>query len=184
MVPCRSGCSACCHGPFEISVADAVLLKDAVARLPANELEDVERRAGAQVQRMRELEPGWNGKTGLAGLSGDSFDRISDAMAEEPCPLLNDAGGCRIYKDRPLVCRMMGLGMVTPAGRVIENACPIAADFPDYATLVPQPFDLEALEELETACLEAASMQLFGELDQTDFETTIALELVRVKSEG
>ncbi|MGH7536460.1 MAG: hypothetical protein ACREMG_12905 [Gemmatimonadales bacterium] len=34
VVPCRAGCTACCHGPFDISVADAELLREAVGRLP------------------------------------------------------------------------------------------------------------------------------------------------------
>jgi Fe-S-cluster containining protein len=174
VIPCRTGCSACCHGPFDISVADAVLIREAMARLPANERMEVERRALAQALRMQELEPGWEVKVGLAGITEAAFDRVSDAMANEPCPLLDDQGACRIYQDRPLVCRLIGLGVVTPGGRVIENACPIASQFPEYEALPLQPFDLEAMEELETACLEAASDQLFGRPDRSDFETTIA----------
>ena len=69
---------------------------------------------------------------------------------------------------------MIGLGMVTPAGRVIHNACPIQGQFPAYASLPPQAFDLEALEAEEVACLEAASGELFGTPFRTGFETTIA----------
>ncbi|HEX5004056.1 MAG TPA: hypothetical protein VFV65_02005, partial [Gemmatimonadales bacterium] len=36
VVPCRAGCTACCHGPFDITVADALLLREAVAGLPAD----------------------------------------------------------------------------------------------------------------------------------------------------
>jgi Fe-S-cluster containining protein len=174
VVPCHSGCSACCHGPFDISVADTLLIRDAVARLPASERAEVEHRARGQVQRMQELEPGWDVGEGLAGITEDAFDRVGDAMAGEPCPLLNDQGACRIYQDRPLVCRLIGLGVVTPAGRVIENACPIASQFPEYSALPPQPLDLESLEELEIACFESASVELFGIPDRADFETTIA----------
>ena len=127
---------------------------------------------------MRRLEPGWNIENGVGGLAEAAFDRLSEAMADEPCPLLNDKGGCRIYESRPLVCRVMGLGIVTPTGRVIENACPIAGEFPDYERLPPQPFDLEALEDLEVACLEAASVELFNTPNQSGFETTIALTIV------
>ena len=178
IVPCRPGCSACCHGPFDISVADVVLIREAVARLPANAREEVARRALAQVERMQELEPGWDSREGLGGMTEEEFDRVSDAMASAPCPLLNDQGACRIYQDRPLVCRLIGLGVVTPAGRVIENACPIASEFPEYAALPLQPLDLEAVEELEVACLEAASDRLFGRPDRGDFETTIAAAIV------
>lgn len=123
---------------------------------------------------MLEVEPEWNVREGLEGITEEAFDRVSDALSNEPCPLLSDEGACRVYEDRPLVCRLIGLGMVTPAGRVIENACPIAGDFPMYAALPPQLFDLEKLEELEVACLEAASVELFGTPDRAGFETTIA----------
>ena len=179
VIPCRAGCSACCHGPFDISVADALLVREAVARLPSDARDDVERRAQAQVQRMQQLEPGWDTREGLEGMTEDAFDRVSDAMASEPCPLLDDRGACRIYQDRPLVCRMIGLGIVTPAGRVIENACPIASRFPEYSALPLQPLDLESLEELEMASLEAAAVELLGTPDRADFETTVAAAINR-----
>ena len=133
---------------------------------------------------MQELEPTWDMKEGLAGLTEEAFDRVSETMRDEPCPLLNEEGACRIYPDRPLVCRMIGLGIVTPAGRVIENACPIAAQFPEYDALPLQLLDLETLEELEVACLEAGSMQLFGTPNRAGFETTIALALTTSKVKG
>jgi Fe-S-cluster containining protein len=179
VVPCRAGCSACCHGPFDISIADAALLVEAVNRLPPDELAEVEYRAGAQVARMRSLAPGWNPDEGLAGIPEEEFDRVGDAMAGEPCPLLDDRGQCRVYGSRPLVCRMIGLGMVTPLGRRVENACPIASSFPGYPDLEPQLFDLESLEERERACLEAASAELLGDPGGAGFETTIAGAVVR-----
>ena len=97
--------------------------------------------------------------------------------AAEPCPLLDPAGRCRIYADRPLVCRLIGLGLQTPAGRVIENACPIQDRFPGYAELPPVQFDLESFEEVERACLVQAAGRRFGPPDQWEFETTIAAVL-------
>jgi Fe-S-cluster containining protein len=179
VVPCRAGCSACCHGPFDISIADAALIVEAVNHLPPDELAEVEYRAGDQVNRMRSLAPGWNPEEGLAAISEEDFDRVSEAMATEPCPLLDDLGRCRIYENRPLVCRMIGLGMVTPLGRRIENACPIVSRFPGYADLELQPFDLESLEERETAGLEAASAELLGDPGGAGFETTIAAAITR-----
>jgi Fe-S-cluster containining protein len=177
IIPCRSGCTACCYGPFEISVADALLVREAVARLPEAEQEEIRSKAAQLAGKMRALEPGWNQAEGLSGIREESFDRACDALAAEPCPLLDRDGSCRIYADRPLICRMIGLGMITPSGRVIENGCPIAADFPSYATLPSQLFQLEEWEESEAACLEAASVVLFHSPLSADFETTIALTL-------
>ena len=146
-VPCGRGCSAYCHGPFDISVADAELIAEAVGRLPSEEQLEVVRRGRALLDRMLALEPAWRPPFAIEDLGDERFDRLADALAAEPCPLLDDAGRCRIYADRPLVCRMIGLGMRTPAGRVIENACPIQERFPGYADLPPAPFELERLEE-------------------------------------
>jgi Fe-S-cluster containining protein len=173
-VPCRGGCTACCHGPFDITVADAELVGDAVSRLPAAERDAVRRRATALLEQIRTIEPGWERPYDVAAIGEDRFDQLTDALASEPCPLLDNAGRCRIYADRPLVCRLIGLGMLTPARRVIENACPIQNRFPGYAELPPVPFDLEAFEESEIACLRAAAERRFGDAERWEFETTIA----------
>jgi Fe-S-cluster containining protein len=173
-VPCQGGCTACCHGPFDISVADAELVGDAVRRLPGAERDSAVRRATILLERMRTLEPGWEPPYEVAAIGEDRFDRLTDTLASEPCPLLDDAGRCRIYADRPLVCRLIGLGMVTPAGRVIENACPIQNRFPGYPELPPAPFDLEAFEEDELECLRAAAERRCGDVERWEFETTIA----------
>jgi Putative zinc- or iron-chelating domain len=178
VVPSRAGCARCYHGPFDISVADVVLVREAVRQLPIADQETVVRRAQDQAATMRGLSPDLALREGIEGLAEQELDRLVEAMADTPCPLLDESGACRIYPDRPLVCRIMGLGIVTPAGRVLENACPIAGQFPAYAELPPQPLDLESLEELELACLEAASVELFGTPQRSGFETTIALALV------
>jgi Fe-S-cluster containining protein len=177
-VPCRGGCSACCLGPFDISVADAELLTDAVHHLPASLRAQAVLRAASLLDRMRAIEPAWEAPYEIADLGEERFDRLSDALAGEPCPLLDDAGQCVVYQDRPLVCRMIGLGMVTPAGRVIENACPIQHQFPGYAELPPTPFALEGFEEREMECLRSAAVGRFGDGDRWGFETTIAAAVV------
>ena len=133
-VPCRGGCTACCHGPFDISVADAELTDGggATSYPPRCGRRSVVR-AASLLDRMRAIEPAWATPYEIARTGEERFDRLTDALAGEPCPLLDDAGRCVVYDDRPLVCRMIGLGMVTPAGRVIENACPIQHQFPGYA---------------------------------------------------
>ena len=173
-VPCRHGCSACCYGPFDVSVADIELIEHALHRLAEDEYQAVLARARALLGRMQELEPAWSPPYAVEVLGEDRFDRLSDALAAEPCPLLDDAGCCRIYDDRPLVCRLIGLGMRTPAGRVIENACPIQDRFPGYPDLPPTPFELEAWEEEELRCLRAAAQRRFGDAGRWEFETTIA----------
>ena len=178
IVPCREGCTACCHGPFDISVADAELIGEALDRMPAADRERVTARAQVLLARMRALEPTWSSPYAVDALGEDRFDRLTDALAAEPCPLLDEAGRCGIYADRPLVCRMIGLGMRTPAGRTIDNACPIQERFPGYASLPPAMFELEAFEEVELVYLRQAAARRFGDPERWGFETTIAAAIL------
>ena len=176
VVPCRLGCTACCLGPFDISVSDALLLRETVSALPPERRATILRQADAAAARQRTFAPDWSPPHAVEQLGEERFDALSDAMALEPCPCLVD-GACAVYEGRPLVCRLMGLGLEAPDGRALPNGCPIQADFPAYAALAPQPFDLAAFEETEQACLEEAGLLLFGGADSARFETTIAMAL-------
>ena len=116
VIPCRSGCAACCHGPFDISAADALLVRDAVAALPVDERDTVRARAAAQIGRIHAGEPAFTAPYDVARLGEDRFDAVVEALADEPCPALDEAGRCRIYEYRPMVCRMIGIPIRTAAG--------------------------------------------------------------------
>lgn len=174
VIPCRAGCTACCHGPFDISAADTLLLREALAELPPEAREEVRVAAARVLARIRAQAPEWQPPYDLADLGDDRFDGISESLASLPCPLLDEQGSCRVYASRPLVCRLIGLPMMTAAGELLENACPIQEQFPDYALLDPQLFDLEALQDAETEHNEAAAERLFGSREQAGFETTIS----------
>jgi Fe-S-cluster containining protein len=174
VVPCHAGCTACCHGPFDVTVADVELIREAVERMTEPERAEVLARAGGLLERMRALAPDWAPPYAIAELGDERFDRLADALAAEPCPLLGDDGRCRIYRDRPMVCRLIGLPMLTQADRIIENACPIQERFPAYAGLPPFPFDLDGFEEVELECLREASARVLGDASRWEFETTIA----------
>jgi Fe-S-cluster containining protein len=178
VIPCRPGCSACCHGPFDITVADVELLREGVAALTPADRAEVVAEAGALLSAMKMLESGWAPPYAVADLGEERFDAMIERFAEVPCPLLDEAGACRVYRHRPLVCRLIGLGMITPTDRLIENACPIQEEFPGYAALAPQPFDLEALELEEIECQRAAARRLFGDAGWEGFETTNAAAIV------
>ena len=189
VIPCRAGCSACCHGPFDITVADVELLREAVAALPPADRAEVVAQAAALLSAMTMLEPGWESPYAIADLGEERFDALTERFAEVPCPLLDEDGRCRIYRHRPLVCRLIGLSMITPTERLIENACPIQEEFPEYAALPPRPFDLEGLELEEVECQRGAARRLFGDAGREGYETTIAAAIVegeraRVKEES
>jgi Fe-S-cluster containining protein len=174
VVPCRSGCSACCHGPFDISMADALLLREGLAALPLEVRRQVRERSGALLERMQALEPEWNPPFDPGELGEARFDALTERLAAEPCPLLDEAGRCVSYEYRPLICRIIGMPMVTLDGDVLENDCPIRDQFPEYAALDPAVFDLEGWEEREQACLEAAALELRRDTGAAGSETVIA----------
>ncbi len=150
-------------------MADTLLLREGLATLPADVRALVRDRGTALLERMQALAPGWGAPWDVRELEEEAFDQLTEALAAEPCPLLDEAGACRVYAYRPLVCRLIGLPMMTEEGELLENACPIQEDFPAYATLDPQLFDLGALHALEAQALEAAA----GDGDP-GFETVIA----------
>lgn len=162
VIPCKRGCSACCLGPFDISAADMALLEEAFRALPKKTREEVVARAREQVAEVRRMEPGWAAPHDIASIGERRFDAVCSALAKAPCPFLDANGACRVYRDRPLACRMMGLPMRAGRGRVIKNACPIRRQFPEYAALPPQPFPLAAFEAEEEDCAAEAAIQLFG----------------------
>lgn len=174
VVPCRSGCSACCRGPFDISLADALLLREGLAELQVDARGRVRERSGALLERMQLLEPGWDAPFDPGDLGEERFDALTERLAAEPCPLLDDAGRCLAYEYRPLVCRIIGMPMVTLDGDVLGNDCPIREQFPAYAALDPAVFDLEGWETMEQACLEAAALELRGDIGAAGGETVIA----------
>lgn len=184
VIPCRAGCSACCHGPFDISAADTLLLREGLATLEPVAREQVRIRAEQLLARMREQAPEWGPPWDLATLGEERFDGIVESLADVPCPLLDDRGACRLYAWRPLVCRLIGLPMMTAEGELLENACPIQEQFPDYALLDPQLFDLGALQDAEIRCNEEAAIELFGSREQAGFETTIAAVIAALPPVG
>ena len=174
VVPCRAGCAACCHGPFDISVADALVVRNAVTALPQGARDAVRERARAQVRRMAEAEPSFRFPWDVSRLGEARFDALVEAEAEVACPALGGSGECLIYLNRPMVCRQIGLGMRTGAGAVLENACPIQDEFPEYRALPPQAFDLDGWEREETIALRFAAERLLAGGADIGYETTIA----------
>lgn len=147
VIPCQRSCSACCHGVFDISPADAHLLREALAVLPAEQAAGLLTRAEAQLRSVAERLPDWGPPWDVDDLPEASFDELCDSLAQAPCPALLPDGGCAVYEHRPATCRMTGLALdAGPAGG-LDNECPIQERFPDYAALAPVPFELMAFED-------------------------------------
>lgn len=148
VVPCRSGCSACCHGVFDLSPADAALVAEGVLALTTGEREVLAARAHAQLARYAEHLPDWGSPWDVEALDEGAFDGLAGALAHDPCPALDPAGRCELYAHRPATCRMLGLGMASPELGDLPNECPIQGEHPEYAALPPTPFDLLSFERV------------------------------------
>jgi len=147
VIPCKRSCSACCHGVFDISPADAVRVAEAVAALPSAEAASLRSRADEQLRACAEHLPAWGEPWDVDALPEDTFDALTEQLAQAPCPALAEDGGCAIYADRPATCRMTGLALDAGRAGTLDNHCPIQADHPRYRALAPVPFDLLAFEE-------------------------------------
>ena len=98
---CRVGCTGCCHGLFEISLADVTVLIEGLRTLEPPLRDDLvtsAKRAMDETSHPVLREAATEVKTAF-------FDRAGDV----PCPALGPAGECRIYAFRPLACRTFGL---------------------------------------------------------------------------
>lgn len=146
VVPCGRGCSACCHGPFDVSPADAALIAEGVAALTEPQRATIRSRAEAQLRRYTQLVPSWRAPFEVDALDERAFDALTEQLANAPCPALAEDGACSIHAHRPATCRLTGLSLLSRAGDVLENFCPIQSNFPAYATLPPTSFDLQAFE--------------------------------------
>jgi Fe-S-cluster containining protein len=108
---CGKGCTACCHGLFDISLADAVEVARGFQRLTDSVQRDVHSKAETLYGA---IAPATSGSSGPSLFSEDDtrVDAIVDSANNPKCPLLGPSGECRIYEHRPLACRLEGAPMV------------------------------------------------------------------------
>jgi Fe-S-cluster containining protein len=108
---CGKGCTACCYGLFDITLADAVEVSRGFASL-AEELKDrVYSKSTALHRKPHDAVPDLAQPTILPE-DDQRLDQIVDAVEMAPCPCLGDKGECLIYERRPLACRLEGVPMV------------------------------------------------------------------------
>jgi hypothetical protein len=50
--------------------------------------------------------------------------RLDAGRADPRCPLLDDAGACRVYAARPMICRSHGLPIALPAAVAASGSAP------------------------------------------------------------
>ncbi len=111
-IHCRRGCSHCCYQLFQITEIEAAVISGAVRDMPEAQREDLRERARAYLPRREALLR----EHGLI----EAWGRLPPEGTRLACPALSDDGACRIYDDRPLICRKYGIPLYNPLqpGRV------------------------------------------------------------------
>ncbi len=123
---CRGGCFGCCVGLFEISLAEALVVRAGLERLPEETRQEIRARAERIVARTGEDYPG-DPALGLLDpeRTEEADDRYFATVADTACPMLElPSGRCRIYEERPITCRTFGLPWIR-GQKLVHPACPL-----------------------------------------------------------
>lgn len=106
-VRCKRGCHECCaSGFFDITLLDALHLRDSVKKLPPAVRRKVQDKANEQLDILEKK--GAFSRSSPLLRSGKDIDAISRRSARMRCPALDDRGACLIYHHRPHICRIFG----------------------------------------------------------------------------
>jgi Fe-S-cluster containining protein len=106
-VKCKRGCHECCSvGFFDITLLDALYLREGLKKIPAGIRKRVVDKANEQLDIL-EKKGAFSRKDPLLKTL-PAIDSISRRSAKMRCPALDDEGVCLIYDIRPHICRIFG----------------------------------------------------------------------------
>lgn len=150
-VRCARGCHECCSsGFFDITLLDAIHLRERLKDLPPHIRKTVVARASEQLDHL-ERKGAFSRDSPLLRSLKD-IDSISRRSAKMRCPALDDNGACLIYEHRPHICRIFGPTIRGPRRAVRLEGCgyftrdipetdfPILSNYKDEETLVRAMF--------------------------------------------
>jgi Fe-S-cluster containining protein len=149
-IACRAGCFGCCVGLFDISLPEAALVREGVARLSAEDRASVIRRARQIVEETAVAFPG-DARAGLLdpGRSEEADDEYFAVVADRACPMLElPSGRCRIYEERPITCRTYGFAWARD-GAVFHPPCGLNLPGADGERQLATSVDIGRLDQAE-----------------------------------
>lgn len=161
---CARGCALCCHGLFDISMPDAVLLSQGLGTLPPEVLQEAVARAAPVQAAIVRLAPELKAPFLLDQIPEGRIDEIVDQATSPPCPLLGSQQECLVYEYRPLACRLEGVPMVDTRDGLFGDWCEL-----NFTNGVPSGSldsltrDYVAMQEAERRGNEIISETLWGE---------------------
>jgi len=162
-VPCRTGCSHCCIGPFAITGLDTLMLQEGLKQLPADERRDIEACASEQAALMERAFPALKHSPWLDSWSDQDIDRLVTQFQTTPCPALGEDGRCRLYEYRPLVCRSMGIPV--EEGPRTQGACAVQTFVPIVRLSAAIRAEEQSLADQEGTVLKRWRMETGSEGD-------------------
>ena len=108
-VVCKEGCASCCHALFDLSLIEAMYLKDAFDKAPVEGMERfrIADNAGTIDRQIAKLKR----KAFKESQAGKDNNSILQEMAAQKvrCPLLGADNNCILYEKRPITCRLYGV---------------------------------------------------------------------------
>jgi hypothetical protein len=123
-IACRSGCSECCRGLFDITLLDACYLKFGFDRLDLPVQSMVRSKAIGRLRELQRLWPDFREPYVLNYRPEEEWEALMPEDDETPCPLVGDDGRCILYNFRPMTCRLNGIPLVDLSGEVFfEEWC-------------------------------------------------------------
>jgi Fe-S-cluster containining protein len=121
-VRCEPGCYECCAvGFFDITLLDALHLRESLKNVPAPVRKRVLAKANEQLDILEKKGAFFRMGPLLKTLA--SIDSISRRSAKMSCPALDEKGACLIYEHRPHICRLFGPTVRGPRRVVRLEGC-------------------------------------------------------------
>lgn len=106
-VKCKRGCHECCaNGFFDITILDAIYVRESLKDIDPRIREKVVAKANEQLDIL-EKKGAFSRKDPLLKTL-PAIDSISRRSAKMRCPALDENGACLIYQCRPHICRIFG----------------------------------------------------------------------------
>lgn len=120
-ITCRSGCSACCRGLFDITVMDALYLKRGVDAIEPELRGRIHQAADERLHALSQQFPAYIQPWFLDHLSDEECIEMMPEDDPAPCVLLSENGNCLVYDHRPMTCRLNGIPLFDSSGEAFSD---------------------------------------------------------------
>lgn len=120
-VRCGKGCSACCRGLFDITLLDALFLRQSYDKLSPSVQEVVLSRVLKQRDALQLAWPELSPPNIINFLTDEDLSRLMPEDDPTPCPLLGEDNLCLVYENRPMTCRLHGIPLVDISGEFFHD---------------------------------------------------------------